>query len=149
MGGPGDLVGLSAGCRDVLVVAGQGTLKAARKPERAKGKGALGVGDVVQHLPDAPFIGRVAVQRFFFGDRREECLFQLILERGKRIVAGYLVDVSEIIRVRLQWSAGGKSWLDYRFFGCSSVSAFGRRDHCQFSQNCRPSSIYSRFGLTE
>src|SRR5437870_11412636 len=85
-----------------------------RKPERAKGKGALGIGDVVQHLPDAPFIGRVAVQRFFFGDRREECLFQLILERGKRIVAGYLVDVSEIIRVRLQWSAGGESWLGYR-----------------------------------
>ena len=26
------------------------------------------------HLPDAPFIGRVAVQRFFFGDRREQAL---------------------------------------------------------------------------
>src|SRR5207249_6389001 len=70
-----------------------------RKPERAKGKGALGIGDVVQHLPDAPFIRRVVVQRFFFGDRREQALrlFQLILERGKRIVAGYAIDVSEIV----------------------------------------------------
>src|SRR5256885_14746823 len=58
---------------------------------------ALGIGDVVQHLPDAPFIGRVAVQRFFFGDRREECLFQLILQRAKWIVAGHLVDVIEIV----------------------------------------------------
>ena len=88
MGGPGDQVRLSTRCRHVLVVAGQGTFETARKPEGAKGKGALGVGDMVQHLPDAPFLRRVAVQRFFFRDLREKCLglFELILERANRVV---------------------------------------------------------------
>ena len=99
MGGPGDQVRLSTRCRHVLVVAGQGTFETARKPEGAKGKGALGVGDMVQHLPDALFLRRVAVQRLFFGDLREKCLglFELILERANRIVSGHLVDVSEIV----------------------------------------------------
>src|SRR6266581_3851269 len=97
VGGPGDLVRLSARCCYVLVVAWQGTLKAARKRERAKRKSALGVGDVVQHLPHAPLLRRVVVQRFFFRDLREKCLFQLILQRAKWIVAGHLVDVSEIV----------------------------------------------------
>jgi hypothetical protein len=84
MGGPGDLVGLSAGYRDVMIIAGQGTLKAARKPQRAKGKGALAIGDMVQHLPDAPFIGRVTVQRFFFGDRREQALRLAVDSRARQ-----------------------------------------------------------------
>ena len=61
MGGPGDVVGFGAGCRHVLIVAGQRSIETARKPEGAKGEGPLGIGDVVQHLPDAPFLWRVAV----------------------------------------------------------------------------------------
>src|SRR5256885_9472411 len=49
---------------------------------------------VLNHVTDTE---RVAVQRYFFGDRREECLFQLILQRAKWIVAGHLVDVIEIV----------------------------------------------------
>ncbi len=99
VGGPGDCVRLRAGCRDVLVVAGQGTLKAVRKPEGAESDGALGVGDMVQQLADAPLFRRVAIKRFFFRDACEKCwrLFQLTLDCGNGIVAGHLVDVGEIV----------------------------------------------------
>jgi hypothetical protein len=77
----------------------KGSIETAREPESAKGKGPLGVGDMIQHLPDTPFIRCVAVQGFFFGDLCERCLglCELILDRGDRVVAGYLVDVGEIV----------------------------------------------------
>src|SRR5271170_3120941 len=57
VGCPGNLVGSGVGGGDILIVAGEGLLEAASEPESAEGEGAFAVGDVVQHLPDAPFVG--------------------------------------------------------------------------------------------
>jgi hypothetical protein len=47
MGRPSHPVGLSARCCDLLIVAGQGSLKAAGKPESSEGECSLGVSDMV------------------------------------------------------------------------------------------------------
>src|ERR1700733_6848166 len=60
---PGDIVGASARRRDVLVVARQRSVEAAGEPERSKRKRALRVADMIQHLPDAPFVRRIPMER--------------------------------------------------------------------------------------
>ena len=60
---PRNSVGFGAFRADVLVVAGKRRVESSRKPESAKRKGAFRVGDVVEKLTDAPFMGGVAVKR--------------------------------------------------------------------------------------
>ena len=60
---PRNSVGLGAFRADILVVAGKRRVESSRKPESAKRKGALRVGDVVEKLANTPFIGSVAVKR--------------------------------------------------------------------------------------
>ena len=100
VGGPGSLVRLRGGYRNVLVEAGEGSFKTARKPQGTMGEEPLGVGDVAQRLPDAPLFGRVTMERFPFGNPAQESqrLVQLALENGENVVAGYLVDVREVVR---------------------------------------------------
>ena len=93
--GPGDGVRPGANRRDVLVIAGQGSIETARKPEDSKRKGPLRVCDTIQHLPDTPLVRRVPVQRFFFRNRRQQWqgFFKLTLYSSDGIFSCDLVDV--------------------------------------------------------
>lgn len=98
--GPGIIVGMGAGNADVLVVAGQRRVEAAREPQSSKCEGAFGVRNVAQDLADRPFVRSVPVKRFFFGDGGEKCerFGELTVERRHNVIARDLVDVSEVIR---------------------------------------------------
>jgi hypothetical protein len=69
---PGDFIGLGRGDRYVLIEAGKRRRKFTRKPESAKNKEPLTVIHMIKHLPDAPFISSIAMQRFFFTDFAEK-----------------------------------------------------------------------------
>ncbi len=96
---PRNSLGLGAFRADILVVAGKGRLETSRKPEGAKCEGAFGVRDVIENIANAPFIGGVAVKRRFLRDagKKFEGIGQLFLHRGERVIAGYLIDVCEIV----------------------------------------------------
>lgn len=66
MRGPGNRVCFGAGSRNCLVVTRQGSLKTARESESTERKRAFSVGEVVQHLSNAPFVCAVPVQRAAF-----------------------------------------------------------------------------------
>jgi hypothetical protein len=85
---------------DVLVVAGKRRFESSRKPVGAKSKGAFGVGDVIENLANGPFIRGVAVKRrlFCYAGKKFEGIGQLFLYRDERVIAGYLIDVGEIVR---------------------------------------------------
>jgi hypothetical protein len=97
---PRNSVGLGALRADVLIVAGKRRFESSRKPEGAKGKGAFGVGDVIEDLANRPFIRGVAVKRRFLRNAGEkfEGIWQLLLHRSERVITGYLIDVGEIAR---------------------------------------------------
>lgn len=96
---PRNSIGLGTFRADVLVVAGERRFESSRKPEGAKGKGAFSVGDVIENLANAPFIGGVTVKRRLFCDagKKFEGIGQLFLHCGKRVIAGHLIDVGEIV----------------------------------------------------
>ena len=64
--GPGNLVGVRACCRDLLVIVRQWRGESTSEPQRAKSKRPFRVGHVVESLTDAPLSGSVAVSRFVF-----------------------------------------------------------------------------------
>jgi hypothetical protein len=84
---------------DVLIETRQGSVEAAGEPKGAIEKHALGVADVVQELPDGPFIGRVAVERFFFRDVGEEAErgIELRFKFIDDILTGDAIDVGGVI----------------------------------------------------
>src|SRR5579859_1812825 len=97
--GPRELVGGSPACRDFLIVAGQRRLETSGKPERSERKSPLRVSNMIEHLPDAPFIRGVAVPRFLFGDLREQYpqVFELAAQNRVHVYAGDLVYVREVV----------------------------------------------------
>ena len=84
---------------NILVKARQGGIEPARKPKRAKDKEAFGVGQVVHDIANAPFPGRVTIQRAVPRDAAEqrEGVGQLTLENLANVASGYLIDVGEIV----------------------------------------------------
>ena len=84
---------------DVLFEARQRVVEPARKPERPNGKYPLAVVHVVQQLANRPLSRRVGVKTLFLADpaQKLEHLAHLILNRGHDVVAGYKVDVPEIV----------------------------------------------------
>src|SRR6185437_5982963 len=107
--GPSNSVGICAGDGHVLIETRQRSLEAASKPQRAKSDKPFRVVEVVQHLPDAPFVRRVAVQRLLLRNCREESwqFFELPWDRARPIDALNLVDISEIVWRR---GAGLRQW---------------------------------------
>jgi hypothetical protein len=97
--GPGQAIGLGAGDGDVLVEAGERVRKASGEPESAIGEDAFGIGDVAEDFANAPFFGRVAIERFFFRNAREksERRIELGFELARDIGIRDAKDVSEIV----------------------------------------------------
>lgn len=97
--GPGNPVGCGAGGGDVLVVAWKRFGEPASEPEGAEGEGAFGVRNVVEDFANGPFFGRVAVERFFFGDGGEELesVGELGLDDDCGIHSSDSVDVGEVV----------------------------------------------------
>src|ERR1041385_415152 len=62
MGGPAGPLGIGRFRGHHLIEARQWGLKAARKPEGAESEESLAVIEMVEHLADAPFVRRVAVE---------------------------------------------------------------------------------------
>src|SRR5215217_3492664 len=97
---PGSVVRMGElGC-NILVEARERVSKPTRKPERTARKDPLTVVNVVQHLANRPLSRGVRMKTLFFTDsaKKLEHLAQLILDRGHDVVAGYKVDVVEIVR---------------------------------------------------
>src|SRR5215470_10585382 len=68
MTGPGNGAGSGCANGDVLLKAGQGTIKPAGEPECAGDEDSLRVVYMVPYFPDAPFVRRVPIQRLLFGN---------------------------------------------------------------------------------
>ena len=84
---------------DVLIEARQRVCKAARKPEPTGREYPLTVVHVVQNLANCPLSRRVRVKALLLADSAQklEHLAHLVLHRGHDVVAGYQVDVHEIV----------------------------------------------------
>src|SRR5688572_4103675 len=96
---PRALVGARLPYRDVLLEARQRTVESAREPERAKGEETLGVAQMVDHLANAPLVGRVAMQGLLVGDvaKRGEHFLSLLLEGPADVRrCRDLIDVREV-----------------------------------------------------
>ncbi len=119
MRGPPNRIGFCPSRGNVLLVTGQRSFKAARKPERSKNEGALGIGNVIQHLAHTPFVRRVPATRIFLSDSGQEwrTLVELGFYRTQRIIAGHKIDVSEVV-------GGGFSGLGASLHGCD-FSCYG------------------------
>ena len=100
VGLPWDGIGAGGGGGGVGVVALERRGEAAGEPEGAEGEGALGVGDVVEDLADAPLVSGVAVEGGLFGDGGEEAhgVFELVGEDFADVGPFDLVDVLEVGR---------------------------------------------------
>src|ERR1035437_383584 len=92
----------------LIVKAVQSARESTPEPERPKRKRPLRIGYVVQRLPHAPLLRRIAEHRPLLRYLREERhrVRKLPLEHRNRIVALDLVDVlpKEISRFRFLWS---------------------------------------------
>src|SRR5689334_9245809 len=84
---------------DVLLEARQSICKSARKPVRPACKHPLAVVHVVQHLANGPLSGLVRMKALLlaYAAQKLEHLTHLILHRGHDFVAGYKVNVFEIV----------------------------------------------------
>lgn len=97
--GPGNLVGVSRGGRDVLVETGKRRGETASEPESALVVETLAVVQVTERFANAPFIGSVAMERFLFGDAGEETetRIELGFDGCDGVVALDFVDVGEVV----------------------------------------------------
>ena len=88
---PRNSISLGTFRADVLVVAGKRRFESSRKPEGAKGEGAFGVGDVIEHLANSPFIRGVAVKGrlFCYARKKFDGIRQLLLHGSERVITGY------------------------------------------------------------
>src|SRR5271156_3912248 len=86
--------------RDILVKTRQGITATASKPHSAESKYSLSIVHVANYLPHAPFVTRVTVQRFFLRYAGEEPTgtVQLRFDSLQNVVAGYQVNIGEIVR---------------------------------------------------
>jgi len=84
---------------DILVETRQRVIKSARKPERPARKHPLTVVYVVQDLANGPLPRRVSMKALLLADpaQKLEHLAHLVLHCGHDVVAGYKVDVPEIV----------------------------------------------------
>src|SRR6185503_13227135 len=83
----------------ILLETRQRVVKSARKPERPAREDTLAIVNVVQHLANRPLSRRVRVKTPLLGDPAEklEHLAHLVLDRGDDVVAGYKINVFEIV----------------------------------------------------
>src|SRR5689334_3659762 len=96
---PRSIVCVSEPDRDVLLKARQRIGKPAGKPERARGEHPFTIVHVVQNLANGPLprLVRMKTLLFPYSAQKLEHLAHLILERGHDVVAGYKVNVFEIV----------------------------------------------------